>query len=303
MLRAAALTSALRVCSRMRLERRKLSRKLRGSPITAVQSTSGENAMPIRIQARLSNIALAFLLVASAAGESAELKVVAANGMQSVVENLAPKFERATGHKLAVAFATGGGTVKRAQDGEAIDVVIAPREGIDGLVKSAKVAAGNVTALASTGISVAVRKGAPMPDISSPEALKRTLLAAKSITYLNPADGAASGIHFAKMLERLGIASDMKSKTIYAPKTSAVGAFVAIGDAEIGVVQYQLLFKVPGIEIVGPLPGDLQATTVFSAAILGSSRELETAKALVAFLRSAEATAVIKADGMDPAGP
>jgi molybdate transport system substrate-binding protein len=146
------------------------------------------------------------------------------------------------------------------------------------------------------------RKGASKPDVSSPEALKRALLAAKSITYLNPADGAASGIHFAKVLDRLGIANEMKSKTVYAPKTSAVGAFVANGEAEIGVVQYQLLFKVPGIEIVGPLPGDLQAITVFSAAILGSSKEQAVAKELIIFLRSAEAAVVIKADGMDPTG-
>jgi molybdate transport system substrate-binding protein len=282
---------------------RKLSRNLRGLPIAVVQLNFEENAMKIRPQAMMSNIALVFLLVAGGAAESAELNVLAAYGMQSVVENLAPKFERATGHKLSVAFATGGGSVKRAQEGEAIDVVIAPREGIDGLVKSTKVAGGNVTALASTSISVAVRKGAVKPDISSPEALKRALLAAKSITYLNPADGAASGIHFAKVLDRLGIANDMKSKTVYAPKTSAVGAFVANGEVEIGVVQYQLLFKVPGIEIVGPLPGDLQATTVFSAAIMSGSKELETAKAFVTFLRSAEGAAVIKADGMDPAGP
>lgn len=249
------------------------------------------------------NIGFLLLLMAGSAAECAELKVLAANGIQAVVEDLGPKFERATGHKLAITFSTGGATVKRVQDDEVADVVIAPRPGIDRLVKDGKVSADNVTALASTGISVAIRKGTPKPDISSPEALKRTLLAAKTITYLNPADGAASGIHFAKVLDRLGIASEMKSKTIFAPSTGAVGVLVANGEAEIGVLQYQLLFSIPGIEIIGPLPGDLQDSTVFSAAIMSSAREAEASKAFITFLRTPEAAAVIKAKGMEPSIP
>ena len=249
------------------------------------------------------NIGFIFLLVIGTAAESAEVQVFAANGIQAVMEDLGPKFEGATGHKIAITFATGGATVKRVQDGEVTDVVIAPRPGIDSLVKNGKVAPDNVTALASTGISVAVRKGAPKPDISSPEALKRSLIAAKSITYLNPADGGASGIHFAKVLDRLGIANEMQAKTIFAPKTAAVGVLVSDGEAEIGVLQFQLLFSVPGIEIVGPLPGDLQESTIFSAAIMGGAREVEPSKALIKFLRTPEAAAVIRAKGMEPANP
>jgi molybdate transport system substrate-binding protein len=248
-------------------------------------------------------IGFIFLLVAGSASECAELKVLAANGIQAVVEDLGPKFERATGHKLAITFSTGGATVKRAQDGEAADVVIAPRPGIDSLVKNGKVSTDSVTALASTGISVAIRKGTPKPDISSPEALKHTLLSAKSITYLNPADGGASGIHFAMVLDRLGIANEMKSKTIFAPKTGAVGVLVASGEAEIGVLQFQLLFSVPDIEIVGPLPGDLQDSTVFSAAIMSSAKDVEVSKAFITFLRTPSAAALIKAKGMEPAAP
>ena len=246
---------------------------------------------------------LIFLLILGTSAESAEIKVLAANGIQAIVEDLGSMFERTSGHKLAITFATGGTTVKRVQDGELADVVIAPKPGIDSLVQNGKVASDNVSALASTGISVAVRKGTPKPDISSADALKRALISAKSITYLNPADGGASGIHFAKVLERLGIANEMKSKTIFAPKTSAVGAAVSNGEAEIGVLQFQLLFSVPGIEIVGPLPGDLQESTVFSAAIVGGARELEASKALITFLHSPEAAAVIKAKGMEPASP
>ena len=150
---------------------------------------------------------------------------------------------------------------------------------------------------------MAVRKGAPKPDISSSEALKRALLAATSITYLNPADGGASGIHFAKVLDRPGIANEMKLKTVFAPKTGAVGEFVACGAAEIGVIQYQLLFSVPGIEIVGPLPGDLQNTVVFSGAIPVGATNIQASRMLVNFLRSPDAAAVIRAKGMEPGTP
>jgi molybdate transport system substrate-binding protein len=261
--------------------------------------------MKTRSLVAAANIAFMFLLMLGIKAEAAELKVLSAIGMQSVLEDLGPKFERATGHKLAISFATAGAAVKRAQGGEAADVVIATRQGIDGLVKNGKAAAGNVTALASAGISVAIRKGAPKPDISSPDALKRTLLAAKSISYVDPASGGASGIHFAKVLDRLGIASEMKSKTVFPnPKTPAeVGVLIANGEAEIGVHIIVELISVAGIDIVGPLPGDLQNTIVFAAAVMASAKNAEVAKALVNFLRTPEAVAVIKAKGMEPATP
>ena len=244
-------------------------------------------------------IAFICLFIFATAVQGAELKILCANGMQTVMDDLGPKFERSTGHKLAVTFDTGGSTIKRAR-GEMGDVVIAIREGVAALAKDGRAAPDTMVAIASTGISVAVRKGAPKPDIASPEALKRVLLSAKSITYLNPADGGASGIHFAKVLDRLGISNEMTPKTIYAPKAPAVGAMVANGEAELGVLQYQLLYGVPGIEIIGPLPGDLQSTTVFSVAVMTSSLNAEAAKDLINFLRTAEAAAVIKAKGMDP---
>jgi molybdate transport system substrate-binding protein len=242
----------------------------------------------------------AVLVMLAAAAGAAEIKVLSANGMQAVMEDLGPKFEDTTGNKLVITFATGGAVVKRAQDGEAIDVIVAPRQGADALVKAGKAAADDVTAVAHTGISVAIRRGAPKPDISSPEALRRSLLAANSITYLNPADGAASGVHFGKVLERLGITNEMKSKTVLAPKIDALGVWIANGEAEMGVLQFQLLFSMPGIEIVGPLPGDLQDTTVFAAVILPAAKDAAAAKALVDFLRTPGAAGVIKAMGMEP---
>jgi molybdate transport system substrate-binding protein len=261
--------------------------------------------MKIRSIVAAANIGFMFLLVVGLKAEAAELKVLSAIGMQSVMEDLRPKFERATGHKLAISFTTAGAAVKRAQSGEAADVVIATRQGIDGLVKNGKAAVDNVTVLASAGISVAIRKGAPKPDISSPDALKRTLLAAKSISYVDPASGGASGIHFVKVLDRLGIANEMKSKTVFPnPKTPAeVGVLVANGEAEIGVHIIVELISVAGIDLVGPLPGDLQNTIVFSAAIMSGAKDAATAKALVDLLRTPESAKVIKAKGMEPATP
>ena len=231
---------------------------------------------------------------------AAEIKVLSALGMKEVVEDLGPKFEKAGKHKLSIKFDTMGGIVKLVQGGEAADVVIIPQQGIDTLVKDGKAVSGNVTALARSGIVVVVRKGAPKPDISTPDAFKRALLAAKSITYLNPADGGASGIHFAKVLDRLGIATEMKAKTIYAKTGTDTGVIVAAGKAELGVNQLQILMPVAGIEVAGPLPGDLQATTVFAAAIMAGAKDAAAAKALVDFLRTPDAAKVIKVKGMEP---
>jgi len=257
--------------------------------------------MKIRLLVAAANIGFMFLLVGGIAAEAAEIKVLSAGAMRPVLEDLGPKFERATGHKLAITFGNLGAIVKRVQGGEAADVVIIPPQGIDGFVKDGKAAAGNVTALARTGFSVAVRKGAPKPDISSPEAFKRTLLAAKSITYADPAETAA-GVHIAKVLDRLGIANEMKPKTLI-PKSGSVGGLVANGEAEIAVHHLIQLIPVVGIEIVGPLPGDLQSFDVFAAAIMAGARDASASKALVDFLRTPEAVTAIKAKGMEPAAP
>jgi molybdate transport system substrate-binding protein len=239
------------------------------------------------------------VLALAATGEAAEIKVLSANGMREVMEDLGPKFERETGHRLAIAFATLGVVVKRVQGGETADVVVIPRQGIDRLVKDGKANASTVTVLARAGIGVIVRKGAPKPDISTAEALKRALLAAKSITYLDPAAGGTSGVHFAKVLDRLGISAEMKPKTFLHPNARAAGALVANGKAEIGINLIQELMPLPGIDLVGPLPGNLQNTLVFTAVIMTGAKGTAAAKALIDFLRTPEAAAVIKAKGME----
>ena len=261
--------------------------------------------MKTRSLVAAANIGFMCLVVVGFAAEAAEIKVLSALAMMPVMEDLGPKFERATGHKLAITFVTVGEAVKRVQSGETADVAVLPRQGIDTFVKDGKVAAANVTVVASSGNGVAIRKGSPTPDISSPEALKRTLLAAKSITYTDPVHGGTSGPHVIKVLERLGIADEMKPKTIF-PKTAggaAVGGLVASGEAEIGVQQIQELIPIAGIEIVGPLPGDLQNTLVFAATVMAGARDAEASRALVNFLRTSEAATVIKAKGMEPATP
>lgn len=245
-------------------------------------------------------VAAAVCLSQTGIANAAEIKLLAALGMKDVVDDLGPKFESASGHKLAIKFGTLGQVVKMVEGGETADVVIIPRQGIDGIVKAGKAAAGSVTDIARSGIVVIVRKGAPKPDVSTPEALKRTLLAAKSITYGNPADGGASAIHFVKVIDRLGIANELKPKTTYAKAGADVGVVVASGRAELGVNQWQVVMPVAGIENAGPLPGDLQATTVFASAIMSGAKEAAASKALVDFLRTPAAVAVIKAKGMEP---
>ncbi|MBP1688986.1 MAG: molybdate transporter periplasmic protein [Deltaproteobacteria bacterium] len=244
----------------------------------------------------------ATILLAQGAAEAAELKVLSAIALQPVLGDLGPKFERATGHTLVITFAPLGGIVKLVQAGDSGDVVVIPQSGIERLAKDGKVVSGTETVLASAGSGVAVRKGAPRPDISTPEALKRTLLAAKSISYSDPAGGGASGIHFAKVLDRLGIASEMKSRTIF-PKSGFPGDPVANGEAEIGVGTLQGLIAIAGIEIVGPLPGDLQDTLVFVAAIMASAKQTEAGKAFIDFMRTPESAKAIRAKGMEPATP
>jgi molybdate transport system substrate-binding protein len=249
------------------------------------------------------NFGFLFLLTIGFAVEASEIKVLSALAMKPVMEDLGPKFERGTGHKLEITFATVGEAVKRVQSGEVADVAILPQQGIDTFVKDGKTDAANVTVIASSGNGVAVRKGSAKPDIASPEALKRALLAAKSVTYTHPRHGGTSGPHIMKVFERLGIAEEMKAKTIFpeAAGGAAVGALVASGEAEIGLQQIQELIPVAGIEVVGPLPAELQNNLVFAATVMAGSKDPPTSKALIDFLRTPDATAVIKAKGMEPA--
>ena len=235
------------------------------------------------------------------------MRVLSAVGMRQVMLDLGPKYERATGHRLKVSFDSGGVILKRIESGETADIVMINRSGIERLIGAGKVVRASVTDLATSGVGVAVRKGAPKPDISTPEAFKQAMLRAKSIACPDPALGGSSGVHIAKVFERLGISEEVKPKLVFisTPEQANTmpGHMVAEGKAEVALHQMQELMAVPGIEIVGPLPGELQETFVFSAAIMTDANDAKAAKALIKFLRTPEARAVIKAKGMEPAKP
>ena len=242
----------------------------------------------------------AFLLNVGIA-TAAEIKVLCADGFRHAMTELKPHFERASGHKLEVSFGNLGQAMKRLQGGETADLVILPKQGIDKIVKDGKADAGNITTVARVGIYVAVRKGAPKPNFSSPDALKRMLLAAKSITYLNPAGGGVSGVRFARVLDRLGIANEMKPKTILVNHTREMTPLIENGKVEVVVHQLANLMTVGGIEILGPLPESLQDPLVFNVVVMNSAKDAALAKAFIEFLRSPESAKLIKSKGMDPA--
>ena len=237
----------------------------------------------------------------------AEVRVLSAVGMRQVMLDLGPKFERATGFSLNISFDSGAVILKRLEGGEIADVVMIPRSGIDRLAGEDKLVADSVTDVAMSHVGLAVRKGALKPDISSPEAFKRAMLNAKTIACPDPALGGSSGVHISKVFERLGIADVVKPKLVFVSTpdqaTTMPGHLVANGEVEIALHQMQELMAVPGIEIVGPLPGDLQGTFLFSAAVMVGAKNVNAAKALVDFLRTPEAKALIKAKGMDPTIP
>lgn len=229
------------------------------------------------------------------------LEVFSTIAVQSALEVLVPRFEAERGVGLDIVWNTAPALVKRLQGGETADVLLLNRAGIDTMIRDGRVLPGSEVVLASSATAIAIRAGAARPDISTPEALKRTLLAARAISYTDPAAGGASGIHFAKVLERLGIAAEVNARTKFPPPAGLSGAFLPTGEADLAIQQKPELLQVPGIEILGPLPGDLHMVTVFAAGIEAATARAATAKALIDFLRSPSASEVYRAKGLDPA--
>src|SRR5262245_22927966 len=240
------------------------------------------------------------LSVQTASTKAAEIKLLCAIALQQLMENLGPKLEGASKHKLTTTIAPLGQALKRLQDGEVYDLVILPQRGVDVLSKDGKVVASTATSIVVTRVGVAVRKGAPKPDISTAESFKQSMLAAKSITHGNPATGGISGVHVVKVLERLAVADQMKAKTVLLDKAGLAGVLVADGAAEIVIQPMQELVVVPGIELVGPLPDELQDTVTYQAVIMPDAKEREPLNALINYLRTPDATMVINAMGMEP---
>jgi molybdate transport system substrate-binding protein len=254
-------------------------------------------------------VVASFLLqfVGGVTADAADVKVLSAVGMREVMLDLAPKFERATGHTLAMSFDASGVIVRRIETGETVDVIMILRSSFERPTQAGKIAPGSVTDLASSIAAVAVRHGAPKPDISSVEAFKHMLLDARSIARPNPADGGASGVHIEQVLKRLSILDEVNAKTVaYGQPTdpeAMPGYKVAVGRADLALHQLQELLAVHGIDIVGPFPKELQGAFIFSAGIITSAKDRTAAKALIDFLRTPESAKVIKAKGMEPATP
>jgi len=231
---------------------------------------------------------------------AAELKVMSTVALNAPLDDLKPKFESATGHKLTIVYGLIAELKKRVEGGEAADVMILSRGALDDLQTQGKVASGSVVNLASSYVAIAVRAGAPKPDISTADALKRTLLDGKSIVYADPAKGGASGVYFAKVLERLGMVDQMKSKTTLVPGAQAAEV-VAKGEAELGVGMSSEIVPVAGAQLVGALPGDLNFVIVFSAGIGPASKNPAAANELIRFITGPTGAPMLKAAGMDPA--
>ena len=231
-----------------------------------------------------------------------QVKVIMSGGFAAAYQNVLPEFERATG--IRVTTTTGasqgtgpdtiGGQLRR---GEPADVVILSREGLDELIAAGKIAAGTDVDLAQTPIGLAVRAGAPKPDISTLDAFTQTLLRAKSIAF----PGSTTGIYMMTTLfPRLGIADKITMKITTTNRGAASVALVAKGDAELALQPVSELLHAPGVDFVGPIPAEAQYISVFSAAVVSGSKETEAAKRLIAFLASSSATAAIKNSGMEP---
>ena len=240
--------------------------------------------------------AAAALLLCSGMAGAADIKVLSTQATEDTYRELVPQFEKATGHKVTTIFTGTLNVQKRLADGESYDMIIMAGPAIDAQIKAGKAIAGSRVDIAKSGVAVGVPKGAPKPDISTTEALKKTILAAKSIGYST----GPSGVYILTVFEKLGVADQVKGKLKQTPSGVFVGSIIANREVEIGFQQVSELGNFPGVDYVGPLPADVQQTTVFSSGIVAAAKEPEAAKALVKFLTTPAAGAAFKKRGMEP---
>jgi molybdate transport system substrate-binding protein len=231
---------------------------------------------------------------------AAELKVFASVGVQSALEELAPKFETATGNTLNFTWAASGILLKRVQAGETADVMVLSKQDLDTLTKAGKASAGPDADLVSAGLAVFVKTGSPKPDISTPEAFKQALLKAKTLAFADPTSGIASGVYIAKLLERMGIAEQMQPKIRHPPAGANSASLVANGEAELGIQLEPEVMAAAAVDLVGPIPAELNNSTTFSVGIGAGSQQSAAAATLIKFLHSPEAVAVSKKRGLTP---
>jgi molybdate transport system substrate-binding protein len=233
--------------------------------------------------------------------DAADIKVISGGAFKQVLNALAAQYEKESGNKLDITYQTVGQHLKAIKSGEEqFDVAVLTPEAIDGLTKDGKIVAGSSANLAKTGVGVVVKKGTPLPDISTVDAFKRTLLAAKSVAYIDPAAGGSSGIYVGKLLERLGIAKEVNAKAKLVDG-GAVADHVVDGEAEIGIHQISEILAVKDAVLVGPLPAEIQNFTIYTAGVGTAAKDSALATGLVKFLTGSHALPIIKAKGMEPA--
>jgi molybdate transport system substrate-binding protein len=242
---------------------------------------------------------LSLSLLGSGLARAGEIKVMASIALKSTLDDLAAKFESTGGGKVTMVYGLAAQLKQQVSNGEADDVAVLIRPMMDDLLKQGKLAAGSLVNVGGTPVAIAIRKGAPKPDIGTVDALKHTLIAAKSISYADPAKGGASGVYFAKVVDQLGLTNELKAKTILVPGAQAP-ELVAKGEAELGVAQGSEIVPVAGAEMLGPLPGNFGSVTLFTAGIATASKAPDTAKAFIKFISGPDAAPVLKAQGFAP---
>jgi molybdate transport system substrate-binding protein len=240
-----------------------------------------------------------FGFTAGSTARAAEIRLLSAVALHPAFDVLIPDFEKSSGHKVTAAYGNAGAIMDRFQKGEAADLMINAAPMIEQLRAQGKVVAGDRIIVAKVGVSAFVRKGAAKPDMSSADAFKRSILAAKSIIYPNPAGGGASGVYMASLLERLGIAGEMKSKTKLSPSAKVLFESVASGAVEIGFNQVSEVLAQPIVEFAGPLPSAIQNYTEFAPGLVIGTSVADAARTLVTFLTSPAAKPVLKAKGFE----
>jgi molybdate transport system substrate-binding protein len=227
---------------------------------------------------------------------AADIKVFSTHAVFEVLSELEPRFERMTGHRLSLSYDPANVIKRQIEGGGAFDVAIVTRQVIDDLAKLGKIVPDTCIDIGRCGLGVAVRKGAPKPDISTVEGFKRTMLAAKSV--VRSADG-TSGLYFERLLDRLGVAEDMRGKIRLGP-SGRIAELVARGEAEMAVQQISELLPVTGAEFAGPFPPKLQFYTVFTVGVGTASKNREAAKAFIDFLTAPAAVPLFKTKGLEP---
>jgi molybdate transport system substrate-binding protein len=242
-------------------------------------------------------VALGFgLLALPRIALSDEIRVMAPNAVRETYLELVPQFEKASGHKVVTTWSGTADLMKRLKGGESADLVIIGTDSLDELIKLGKIQPGSRVDFVKSGVGVAVRAGAPRPDISSGDGVKRALLSASSIGYST----GPSGVYLDGLFQRMGIADQLKPKLKRPPSGASVGEMVARGDVEIGFQQVSELIHVGGIDFLGPLPPDVQQITIYTSGIHADATKPDAAKALARYLSSPAAAAVIRKNGMEP---